>query len=475
MQNTVKIGLCAVVHPNMHGDDRGLYKKIIKSLEPLKEKLSFELYLVNEPLESESDGVKARNFFDDKRVDLTLIFNASLGYGRVVLPLAKVNSFIGLWSVPEPTKSGVLQLNSFCGLNMYGAIIANYLREYDIPFKWFYGYPESEMFLERFRVSLRSIRAVKALEASRIGLVGDIADGFENFVFDERTLERKFGTYIQTRHTVEDIVGRAKAIQKNRVEKELETILREGEWKKNRVSKEEMDKFARVNLAFLDFAKEFDYNALCISCWSKFQEIYDIAVCGAMSRLNEAGIVAPCEGDVPGALVMLALNALTGNISTINDLVSLDEADSSINMWHCGVASKSWACSNCVQWDAHFNIGNYENDEWHGRGVIADFDFQPGPVTVSRLNNSFDKLFVFQGNVMEGKESYYGASGWINDLNMKGQSLNIPDLINTIMVNHVDHHYPMVYGEVENELVEFAGWKNIAIAERIPYQVFMQR
>ncbi len=97
----VVVGLTSVVHPNMPGDDRGIYKKIIKSMEELKSKMNFELVTIDRPLESEQDGRNTRKQFEDKNVDFTMVFNASLGFGRVILPLAKVNSYLGLWSVPE--------------------------------------------------------------------------------------------------------------------------------------------------------------------------------------------------------------------------------------------------------------------------------------------------------------------------------------------------------------------------------------
>jgi len=203
----VKIGLTGVVHPNMPGDDEGVYAGIIKSMELLQADLDFDLAVLPDPLRSEADGEAARKFLDDRQVDLTLIFNASLGYGRVILPLARVKSYIGLWSVPEPTRDGVLQLNSFCGLNMYGSIISNYLTLHRIPFKWFYGYTDAPMVEERFKITLAALRAIKVLQRSRIGQIGGLADGFENIYIDERELEKKFGTQLQTRHTVEDIVA----------------------------------------------------------------------------------------------------------------------------------------------------------------------------------------------------------------------------------------------------------------------------
>jgi L-fucose isomerase-like protein len=193
-----------------------------------------------------------------------------------------------------------------------------------------------------------------------------------------------------------------------------------------------------------------------------------------MSRLNEAGIVAPCEGDVPGTINMLALKAMSGQKATINDLVAFDEDDVSINMWHCGVAPKSCANKNGVCWDEHFNIGSYENGKWNGKGTIAGLTFKPGKITIFRMDSSFDNLFIMTGDVMKDKKTYYGSSGWINNLKVNGRRISLLDLMNTILVNRIDHHYPMVYGDLTNELIEFANWLGLNILDIIPYKPYMQ-
>lgn len=470
----LRIGLAGAIHPNMHGDDRGIYQSIIKSMKNLENKLDFELVPINEPLESEEAGRNAREYFDNEKVDFTMVITPSLGRGRVILPLARVNSFLGLWALPETELKGMLQLNSFCGLNMYSAIIASYLKEYDIPFKWFYGYPEEEMFLERFRITLKAIKAIKTLRQSRIGLIGDIADGFENFIFDERKLEKKFGTYIYTRHSVEDIVAKAEVYDTAAVGKYLEKINSEAVWRKDRVSTEHMEKFARVNMAFEDFIKENDYNGLAINCWPTFQQYYDLAVCSVLGRLNESGIAATCEGDIPGLLNMLMLNSLTGGKSTLMDLVALDESDDSACLWHCGPTPASWADEKGAKWDAHFNIGCSCNGKWCGKGVVTDLTFRPGAVTVTRINSDFDNLFVLNAEVMKGKERFEGSSGWINKLSIDDHELSIKEFINTLIVNRMDHHYPVAYGNVKDELFEMAAWLKINVMGVVPYKPYMQ-
>ncbi len=471
----LKIGLMGGVHPNMPGDDVGLYKNIVSSMSVMADQQGFELVTVSDPVKSEADANAAVARMNAEAVDITVFFSASLPYGRTAMPLPRLESAIGLWAVPEPVNDGVLQLNSFCGLNMFGSILRNYFSAEDIKYKWFYGLPDSEMFQNRFKVTLAAIRAVKKLKESRIGQIGDLADGFENLYVDERELNHRFGTYIQSRHTVEDIVRRAESYKTDELEQLASTVRQEGNWNKDRVGSLEFEKFVRLNRAFFDFADEYDYNALAISCWSKFQEVYDIAVCGALSRLNNNGIVAPCEADVSSAVGMLILNALNGEASSLNDMVALDEKDNSVNLWHCGVAAGCWANTAGVSWDSHFNIGEYKGAKWQGRGVVADMQFKPGAVTVFNMQNSFDNLFILTGEIMPDKKGYAGSGGWMNNLKINDQDVNIAELINTISIGKVNHHYPAAFGNLTAELNEFAFWKDLNVLGKISYKNYMQK
>ena len=469
----LRIGLAGAVHPNMPGDDRGLYARVVERMTALAPELDYDLSVFREPLRSEADGERARDFMDGERVDLTLLFNASLPFGRVILPLARVKSRLGLWSVPEPTRSGVLQLNSFCGTNMLGSIVGNYLRHHRIPFKWFYGDPDAVLFRERFGVTLRALRAVKRLATARVAQVGGLAAGFENMYFDERTLDAKLGTYLQTRHTVEEIVERARRCPGPEVEAELAAL--RGEGRVEAVQGEHLERSARVFLALRDLAREHRYDALAVSCWSRFQEVYGVAVCGAMSRLNQLGIVTPCEGDVGSAVVMLAMNAMNGGRASLNDLVAFDDEDRSLALWHCGVAPACWADGSGVVWANHFNIGERAaGGRWEGAGVVAEVAFKPGAVTLACVNDAFDNLLIVTGEVMAGKRAYAGSSGWVNHLRLDGQEVDLPTLMETIVTERVNHHYPAAQGDLTAELNELAAWKGLRVLEPVPYRPYMQ-
>jgi L-fucose isomerase-like protein len=469
----VRIGLAGAVHPNMPGDDTGLYGMVIDRMTSLAGTLGFDLSVFREPLHTEDDGRRARDFLDGEKVDLTLLFNASLPYGRVVLPLARVRSRLGLWSVPEPTRDGVLQLNSFCGTNMLGSIVGNYLRHHHIPFKWFYGPPGSDSFLERFRITVRALQALKRLSTARVAQIGGLADGFENLYLDERLLEARFGTFLQTRHTVEEIVRRAEKYSDHDVGADLQDLKREGRLSLPVVRDQQIERAARVFLALRDFSREHGYDALAVSCWSRFQELYGVAVCAALSRLNQLGVVAPCEGDVTSAVMMLAMNAMNGAHAALNDLVAFDEEDQSLNLWHCGVAPASWADAAGVTWDGHFNIGHYAGEAWQGDGLVASMNFRPGPVTVATLNDQVDDLFLLTGEVME-KRGFAGSSGWVGQLRLNDAPVDVPTLLNTIVVRRVNHHYPTAAGDLTGELNELAAWSGISVVEPVPYRRYLQ-
>jgi L-fucose isomerase-like protein len=469
----VRIGLAGAVHPNMPGDDTGLILKVKEQIEALTSTLEFHLSAFPEPLRSEEDAERAREFMDRERVDFTLLFNASLPYGRVILPLARVRSRLGLWSVPEPTRDGVLQLNSFCGTNMLGAIVTNYLRHHQLKLKWFYGLPDSDRFLERFRVTVRALSALKRLRSARVAQIGGLADGFENLYFDERILERRFGTTVHSHHTVEEIVARAERYTENDTKKEVENLRGEGRLDLPTLRPEHVDRSARVFLALRDFAKEHGYDALALSCWSRFQQVYGVAVCAAMSRLNQRGIATPCEGDVNSAVMMLAMNAMNQSRAALNDLVAFDEEDQSLALWHCGVAPACWANPEGVAFENHFNIGRYAGEKWVGDGLVARMTFRPGPLTVATLNDRFDDLFLLTGEVLK-KKSYQGSSGWVSKLRLNGQPVDLDTLQNTIVVRGVNHHYPTAEGDLTNELNELAAWTGISIVDPVPYRPYLQ-
>jgi hypothetical protein len=57
---------------------------------------------------------------------------------------------------------------------------------------------------------------------------------------------------------------------------------------------------------------------------------------------------------------------------------------------------------------------------------------------------------------------------------MNGQKIDIWDLINTLTVKGVQHHFAMGQGDMSNELMELAAWTRMQLIQPVPYADHVQ-
>lgn len=110
-----------------------------------------------------------------------------------------------------------------------------------------------------------------------------------------------------------------------------------------------------------------------------------------------------------------------------------------------------------------------------GVGIVDDMTFKSGPITITRITNEGTKIFLATGKIMDKKKkSYYGSGGWVSDLKIGFRSVSALDFVNTIMVNRVQHHFTLAFGNLTEEMIEMASWLQIQPLEAVPYQKYMQ-
>lgn len=170
-------------------------------------------------------------------------------FGGALAPIfARARAALGLWAIPEHADHGVLPFNSFCTINMYSGIIGHYLKDYNIPIKWFFGDVEDPLFRGRLAVTVRALRAIKNLKASKVALIGGIAPGFDDLYDDERTLIRRFdGIRINRLHEYSEVRDRAVAYSAAQVSAEMERIAAEAGGVLNRRADETLETNARFS------------------------------------------------------------------------------------------------------------------------------------------------------------------------------------------------------------------------------------
>ena len=468
------VGLIGVFQPNFNVPlAKEVFQHTIGSLKKLEEKAdTFSLNPVPDLLSSTEEVVEATKELRGK-IDFLLVQHCTLSRGDLIFPLVEIGVPLGLWAVPEPTLDGPLPLGSLVGMNLYSGIIGSYLERRRIKFKWFFGEPESKVFLQRFLATLKALKAIKVLKDSRLVVVGNIAPGFYDLHFDEKSIREKFGCAVLFCELSQVL---KKATQFS--EKEVSAVRRkiEAEGVNVMVRDEDFEKAARVYLSFEEITREYDAWGLAIECWPRFNQEMQFVPCSVIGRLNEYGIIAACEGDVLGALSMFILGIIADCSPTIMDLARLDSLDETVLFWHCGPTAPSWAEGGKVRYCPHCNIGrNLPQQPFEGSGFVNDLILKNQPVTIMRLARGGQRMFLSLGNSLgDAKKSHDGSRGWVGNLKIGKAKATALDFVNTVMVHKIEHHFPLVPGNLYDELRELGFWLNVEPLEMVPYQSYMQ-
>ena len=74
----------------------------------------------------------------------------------------------------------------------------------------------------------------------------------------------------------------------------------------------------------------------------------------------------------------------------------------------------------------------------------------------------------------DGKDSFDGSRGWMSNFRLADEPSSLRDVVNTLMVQRFQHHYPVVAGDWHDELMECAAWLDVKPLERVPYKRYMQ-
>jgi len=109
----LKIGLVGLIQLNYRGNKQEVYARSIDGLNALSKEMNFEFYYRKDFVVTKADAIEAKKEMERENVDLLLIQSTSFSSGFLIQELAQFNAYIGLWAVPESTKSGPLPLNSF--------------------------------------------------------------------------------------------------------------------------------------------------------------------------------------------------------------------------------------------------------------------------------------------------------------------------------------------------------------------------
>ncbi|NMC04165.1 MAG: fucose isomerase [Candidatus Lokiarchaeota archaeon] len=385
------------------------------------------------------DAEKAAGDLAARRLDGMILVAGTFHLGHLALIFNKaVRVPILLWGLDElPYNGGKIRLNSVCGVNLdasnlykAGTRDYHYVIGGKVDLDW-----------------IDAIRIKAAFKNAKVGIAGYRAHGFFNLDVDEPDLCKMTGVLVD-HFELADIFGVEVApdhvaAQKAKLKKAFKITA---------LSPEQVDKVASLAAKLDAFVARNGLTALAIRCWPEFAASFGIAPCGAMSLLQAENKILACEGDVLGALSMIAHAAIGGETPYLADFSQVNFVENFALLWHCGVAP-------CNTWDGKSEC-SLETYHAGGKGVTADFVMKAGTLSIARIDYCQGGYRVFS-QVATAVPMAKELKGTYAKVTFKG---GVRDVLDKIVMNGIAHHVSVVYGEHARPFEIFArlaGWQVI--------------
>lgn len=397
--------------------------------------------------------------------DFVLCLHGGFTMGDVARTIAASPFRAGFWSVPEPRRTGDVQLNNFVSLNMSLSIARGVRDLVARPVQWYHGAPEDPALQRRLSHTLRALQAAKAVEGARIGVIGGLAMTFYNMEVRTSALRAPLGIEV-AQHDIHELTGRMAAQEPGRVAAEAAAMAAAAPFAG--VAEAQIRLTAACALALREMAAGYD--ALAVSDWPALQADPGMHPGAAFSWLETAdALPIASEGDVLGAVTQIAARALSGQTGALLDMTEPDFAADRLLVWHGGGGPLHLAAGG-ARWINHPMIGR-ANPDGPRFGAIADYTFAPGEVTLLRISREGGALFAMGGSVVAAEPSGFdGCRGWLCGMSVAQEPAGVRDVVASVMAHGIEHHFVLIPGAHQPAALEFGAWTGMTPLRLRPFR-----
>ncbi len=202
-------------------------------------------------------------------------------------------------------------------------------------------------------------------------------------------------------------------------------------------SHQDLVEAAKIYYALKEIIGRYNLNALTLRCFDIVAEL-NTTGCLALALLNNEGIIAGCEGDIPAVFTMYLTYKLTGEIPFMANPAAVDSKKDDIIFAHCTIAT---AITDKFILRSHFETGI-------GVGIQGIVD--EGTVTVFKIAGA-------------GLEQYFAAEGRIignldNSTACRTQlKVNLPGGSDYFLNDAAANHHILISGSHTDKINEFLG------------------
>jgi L-fucose isomerase-like protein len=435
----LKIGFVNLSLEHLEKEDKEEAKKYSEEAKKyLKENLNTEIYEFEKPIFNYLQAREAWKYFQKCDIDAVVIFNGTFSTADLTVEIIRnLNTYYLLWGLEE---FGIPRMNfagSMVGVMAEGAIFKNFNKN----FSFIYGGINNKDTQKNLEVFISAIRAISYLKEAVIGIVGMRPDGFEVAGYDELAVKIKFGTTIRNVSLSKIIIDIENPNEKS---VEYDMKIQKDIYKIKEEYIEEAQGLSKAYLAIKNAVKDFNLTSYAIDCWPELRDVKLVPVCAANGRCNAEGIMAACEADVDGALTLMLEYAINGNTPWFADYVNIIKEFDAILFWHCG--------------NAPYNLSNDKPLlDRVVKGLAQTSALKVGTVTICRINSIKGEFTIHAalGDAIESKPLLRGSN-----MLVRMRSGNMA-FTKSLLKNGIPHHNGIVYGDITEEISEFASLMNI--------------
>lgn len=288
------------------------------------------------------------------------------------------------------------------------------------------------------------LEAISRFRTARLGIVGGPSDWLVASSPSADVVRRRWGPHLET-------VASTQMVELSRHPADIERtaalaarFTSTADPERTIVSPMTVGAAAAVGTALADVVADEQFDAVAVRCFDLLGDP-GTSGCLALASLNDEGVVAGCEGDVPSTLAMMMVRYLLDQPSWMANPAHIDVDANQVVLAHCTVAP---SMTESIGLSTHFESG---------LGVGISGRFAPQAVTLVRIGGvDLDQRWIAEGRIV--------ASGDDPDLCRTQVTVELDDhSVSELLECPLGNHLTLVRGAHGARLER---WWSLAIGDR---------
>lgn len=288
-----------------------------------------------------------------------------------------------------------------------------------------------ESIIAKIHLRARNIEIAGTLSKMKIGVIGKPSDWLISSDIDYEKVKQKWGvTFVDV--PLEEVISNNGEFSPSIIN-ETRSIF-PAPWYIDGPNDNDISGAIRIYLSLKKIASDYNLSALTLRCFDLLKPLNNTG-CLALSRLNDEGFPAGCEGDIPALFTMIINTLITHEPSFMANPSQI--TSDGIVFAHCTVPMN---IVHSFGYKTHFESGT---------GIGISGEFQSSIMTLSKINgDSLDNYYVVSGEGAPHEES--------PDLCRTQVKLNIPGNYDYFYKSPLGNHHILSKGDHVDSFVELA-------------------